>query len=206
MKTVIRTIACMVLFSTFTLRSLTAQNLGGGLILGLNASQVDGDLYGGFNRAGIHVGGFVNYAFSDVFHLQPELVFEQLGSADKNVGLIFKMNYISLAPIMEFKVPIQIGFSTQDILFHVGPAFGLLLKAEDLDGEVDFFNDMDARILGGIGYRGGRITLALRYAYSLSTIVGESTGNPLFEPNIGGVFHNYVNISLRYHFTRGEAQ
>ena len=75
----------------FILCSLSAQNLGGGLHIGLNGTQVDGDNSAGFNRAGLVVGGFVSYAVSDNFELQPELQFEQLGSANDG-GLIVKMN------------------------------------------------------------------------------------------------------------------
>ena len=50
--------------------SIQAQNFGGGIILGLSASQVGGDDLGGFNKAGLLAGVFANKAISALLSVQ----------------------------------------------------------------------------------------------------------------------------------------
>ncbi|MEM6764636.1 MAG: outer membrane beta-barrel protein [Bacteroidota bacterium] len=173
-----------------------AQNLGGGLHIGLNASQVDGDNSGGFQRAGLIVGGFVSYALSENFEIQPELQFEQLGSANDG-GLIVKMNYISLPLMANVYVPIELFGKTQDFQFNVGPVIGLLLKAEDLGGEITFLDNVDYRAMAGITFRSGNTAVSMRYGYSLTSFAGSTQGFPFLSPGARGVFHNYVSFTLR---------
>ena len=44
--------------------SILAQKFTGGLKLGLVGSQVAGDLYGGYNKAGINAGGWIGLPVS----------------------------------------------------------------------------------------------------------------------------------------------
>ena len=60
--------------------NIHAQNFGGGLILGLSTSQVSGDHLGGFNKAGLLVGGFVNLQLSNTLKGQMEMTFIQKGA------------------------------------------------------------------------------------------------------------------------------
>ncbi|RMG31113.1 MAG: hypothetical protein D6730_01685, partial [Bacteroidetes bacterium] len=133
-----------------------SQNVGGGLILGLNASQIDGDRFAGFQKAGLNIGGFVYYAFSPSLRLQPEIVFEQLGSANEQ-ELIIKMNYISVPVLLNITVPLTIGASEQPIEVHAGPVIGILLKATNFlgDDQTDFFDNTDLRGVVGVAYRLG---------------------------------------------------
>ena len=56
----------ILLFCGFLSISIHAQNFGGGIILGLSTSQVGGDNLGGFNKAGLLVGAFVNNSISEL--------------------------------------------------------------------------------------------------------------------------------------------
>ena len=60
-----------------------AQNLNGGIAIGLNGSQVDGDADLGFRKAGLSIGGYVQYSLGESLNLRPEIRFEQLGSRSK---------------------------------------------------------------------------------------------------------------------------
>ena len=64
-----------IILCFFGLQSFS-QGFGGGLHVGLNASQIDGDAVSGFNKAGLSIGAFVNYEIGDNIFLQPELLFE----------------------------------------------------------------------------------------------------------------------------------
>ena len=63
-----------------------AQNFGGGLILGLSTSQVGGDNLGGFNKAGLLVGAFVNIPISELLSFQMEMTYIQKGSNNPNMN------------------------------------------------------------------------------------------------------------------------
>lgn len=178
-----------------------AQNLGGGLLLGLNASQVDGDEFVGFNKAGLQVGGFVYYQFSEALKLQPEIVFEQLGSGTEQF-LIVNMNYISLPVLLNLRVPVSIGSTEHQIEVHAGPAVGILLSARNDFGQdiTDAFDGTDFRAVAGIAYRLGDLSLAIRYGYSLASFLpGQGRGSPILRQGAVGAFHNYVSFSLRWH-------
>ncbi|MEM8896715.1 MAG: outer membrane beta-barrel protein [Bacteroidota bacterium] len=180
----------------FILCSLSGQGLGGGLHIGLNGTQVDGDNSAGFNRAGLVLGGFVSYAVSDNFEVQPELQFEQLGSANYG-GLIVKMNYISLPVMANFYIPIDLFGETRDIQFNIGPVVGLLLSAKDQGGEITFLDNLDYRAMAGFTLRGGNTGFSMRYGYSLRSFAGSTQGFPFLSPGARGVFHNYVTFTLR---------
>ncbi len=57
----------LLLLFLMTLLKLTSlsQNFKGGLIAGLSASQVNGDTYGGYNKAGLIFGGYANKTISE---------------------------------------------------------------------------------------------------------------------------------------------
>ena len=70
----------ILLFCGFLAISSNAQNFGGGIILGLSTSQVDGDNLGGFNKAGLLVGAFANTSISEFYAFQMEITYIQKGS------------------------------------------------------------------------------------------------------------------------------
>ena len=70
----------VLLFCGLLTLSVQAQNFGGGLILGLSTSQVGGDNLGGFNKAGLLTGAFVNSNISSLLNIQMEMTYIQKGS------------------------------------------------------------------------------------------------------------------------------
>ncbi|MCB0835600.1 MAG: PorT family protein [Bacteroidetes bacterium] len=189
----------LFLFLILCFSFLSAQNLGGGLSIGLNASQVDGDEFRGFNKAGLSFGGFVNYQFTDILSLQPEILFEQLGSANQQM-LLVHTNHISFPVLAAANIPIDLGESVHEVQLVAGPVIGLLLKAKDFNVDItDRLKRVDARITGGVAYRMGSISLSLRYGYSLNTFAKGTNNIGLF---LSGPFHHYVNFSLRLHLMK----
>ncbi len=177
---------------------LSAQNFGGGLIVGFNASQIDGDAFSGFNKAGLSIGGFVDYEIAKNLLFQPEILFEQLGSAN-NAEPLAKMGYITVPLMLNLTLPVSIGNTTQEVQFHAGPAIGVLLYGRDgfnLDIS-DELKQQDIRALGGIAYHLGRVSLSVRYGYSLISLAKGGRSSILFP--LGGPYHNYVNFGLRFH-------
>ena len=63
----------LLLFSVFASGIVEAQVFTGGLSAGLVGSQVAGDNFSGYNKAGIFAGGFVALSVSEKSSLQMEL-------------------------------------------------------------------------------------------------------------------------------------
>ena len=59
-----------------------AQEFNAGILAGLSTSQVSGDNLGGFNKAGLILGGFVNRDINSLLSLQIEMMFVQKGSSN----------------------------------------------------------------------------------------------------------------------------
>ena len=185
--------------------NVSAQNFGGGLSIGMNASQVDGDAVAGFNKAGLSFGGFVYYGFSDYVGIQPEILYEQLGSVSQ--GFIFvKTSHISIPLLLRLSIPVEIGSSTQEFQFHAGPVVGILLTAknDNLEDLTDVLNQTDFRIVGDVDYRFSRsFSFMVRYGYSLASFIRTNTTVPanLLAPGRSGLAHHYVTIAFRYYLS-----
>ncbi|MEL6255298.1 MAG: porin family protein [Bacteroidota bacterium] len=198
-----------LLFTTIILCFLSiqsfSQGFGGGVHVGLNASQVDGDAVSGFNKAGLSLGAFVNYEIGDNIFIQPELLFEQLGSASQGITFV-QTSHVSLPIVFKITIPVQMGNTTQAIQLHAGPAIGLLIGAKnDVGNDLsNLLKNFDTRIVGGLSYRlAPGFSFMLRYGYSLGSFIETTapTAANLLAPGKTGLAHNYVNLGLRVHFT-----
>jgi hypothetical protein len=90
--------------------SLYGQRFNGGTMGGLVSSQVAGDGYSGFKKAGVFVGAFVNLDISDKSAFQMELEYFQKGSRqnrepEKGIenSLLLRLNYIELPVLYQYK-------------------------------------------------------------------------------------------------------
>ena len=86
-----------------------AQKFNGGAMLGLAATQVAGDQYSGFNKAGPIVGFFVNLEASPHSTFQMELYYIQKGSRDNANAVeedydsyLLRLNYIELPLLYQY--------------------------------------------------------------------------------------------------------
>ncbi|MDZ7742314.1 MAG: outer membrane beta-barrel protein [Bacteroidota bacterium] len=100
-----KTFLTSILFSL--LAFATAQEFEGGVHLGLVASQVQGDNYGGYNKAGLYLGGYVSYQFSKHGIVQMELDYIQKGSRKipgENEIDTYKLNihYVELPVLYQY--------------------------------------------------------------------------------------------------------
>jgi len=109
-----------------------AQKFHGGLSLGLVASQVAGDTYSGYNKAGIYGGAYVSFDFGQRSALQLELTYFQKGSRENPDSLnnftsyIFRANYVELPLFYQYKV--------NRFTVEIGPSAGFLLGySEEMD-------------------------------------------------------------------------
>lgn len=183
-----------------------AQNLGGGISLGANFSQIDGDTDGGFRQVGLSAGGFVRYQLNDKFFLQPEIVYDQLGSRQRQGFFVIRSHHISIPLLLTTNLGLELDDGEQEIQLEAGPVIGILLSAsERLSGEDQtvIFRNPDFRAVVGGSYRfSDRWSFNLRYGYSIVSFLRRNPpGTFPLDPTRGGLFHHYVSASLRLHLS-----
>lgn len=175
---------------------ISAQSFKAGVRFGIVGSQVDGDTYEGFNKAGLIGGLFVNRKLSDLFSLQLEMNFIQKGSRkpldDNNTYYLMRLNYI--------EVPVLLQWHAGKLLdIFAGPSFGVLLNSHEEThfGEFkgpDFEkNEIAARV--GISYKlSEKWTVDGRFSNSITTIrPSPAVYTPFFEK---GQYNRLFEIGL----------
>lgn len=163
----------LILWMAFTVTQVFAQRFEGGLLGGLNASQVDGDTHSGYNKPGIVAGGYVLTNFSRTVFSGMEIKFAQKGSR-KNPNFktgdqekyIIRLNYIDL--------PVYLGVRTSEstsILGGISAGYLISSSVRDNHGPLvdqPVFNEFDVQ--GMLGFRfqlTNRLSVDLRGAYSM---------------------------------------
>jgi len=181
-----------------------SQAFQGGVLGGLNASQVDGDSYSGYKKPGIVVGGYVLTNLSRTVFSGMEIKFAQKGSR-KNPNpktgdqetYKMRLNYIDL--------PVYLGVHTSDnTSILAGLSTGYLMSGTEYDNYGKFteedthaFNDFD--IQGFLGFRfqmNDRLSIDLRGAYSLLPI-REQPGDAI-SYWIDSQFSNLLSTTILY--------
>lgn len=168
------------LILVFVIASLSSysQRFEGGLIGGFNASQVDGDLYKGYHKPGIALGGYVQTNLSRTIYAGMELKLMQKGSRnidslaiEGQIKYVMRLNYVDL--------PVYLGIRTSEkISLLLGVSPGYLISGIEYNDYGKFpeqdqnaFNDFDFQ--GWLGFRfqiTKRLYIDLRGSYSLLPI------------------------------------
>ena len=171
MKKTFFTLAVVV----FCAGGAVAQGISGGIKLGANFANQKMD-YEGFDfspksRTSLHGGLFLTIMMSETFGVQPELLYNSVGSKIDFMGTegISRLNYLS--------VPVMLRYNPVPIFnIHVGPQFGFLLSAEDeSDGQSEDVKedykqlDLGAGIGAGVDLPMG-LGISARYVMGLSNI------------------------------------
>ncbi len=213
----------LFLFSIFyfLFSSVHAQQFKVGLLGGISTSQVDGDTYAGYNKAGLLAGGFVTKFFSSEskWSASFEIMYIQKGS--RKVPHPEKGDYTNYSLKMNYaEVPILVkyNFSTVDsanehrmkFALEGGFAIGALVysKEEDAFGQVPGgtpFQKSDYSIILGLNYfLTEHIGFDVRTEYSIVPVRKGGTSSyyqnwtyKIFKP---GYYNNLLVFSLRYQF------
>jgi Outer membrane protein beta-barrel domain len=198
-----------ILFVTITFSS-SAQVFKTGGIAGLNASQVDGDNYGGYKKVGFILGGYVNTSLTEKWSTQFEIYYTTKGS-QKNARPDkgdYKALKISLSYI---EVPLALRYHYKEFIFEAGLFYGVLLnsKMSNEFGELPLvnypFKKYDVGGFFGINYKvTERIIANIRSKNSLLPIrdfedLDKNIGifNKIFNR---GWYNVEINFSVRYQF------
>ena len=188
----------ILLFCGFLSISIHAQNFGGGLILGLSTSQVSGDNLGGFNKAGLLFGGFIDLQLSKTLKGQMEMTFIQKGSnnpkMNKNEITDISLSYIEIPLVIKYQqsniIAIETGFET---------AFLINSYDNDLSGKIINrpFNITDISIFIGMDYYiNPKLILNSRISNSIIPIRAHASG-ATFQLN-KGQYNSVLSFSLHY--------
>jgi len=181
-----------------------SQRFEGGVIVGLNASQVDGDNYKGYHKPGVALGGYVQTELSRTIYAGMELKLMQKGSrnidslaTDGQIKYIMRLNYVDL--------PVYLGIRTSEkISLLVGLSPGYMISGTEYNDygklpEQDQkpFSEFDLQ--GLLGFRvqiTRRLFIDLRGAYSVLPI-REQKGDPLWYWK-SNQFNNLLSTTVLY--------
>lgn len=191
-----------------TANDMFAQSFHGGLTAGLVGSQVAGDTYSGFDKAGIFAGGFVGWDFTKRSALQLELTYFQKGSR-KNPdpenndyeSYLFRTNYVELPVLYHFKI--------DWFTIYAGPSAGFLFgyyeeHNEEVISDVGNYNK-PARLTFqmNIGFRfkfREKYGFDFRYNFSLLNIRSRNVTGDVWRLWSYGQFHDALVLSFFYQF------
>jgi hypothetical protein len=182
-----------------------SQGYNGGLIGGFSISQVDGDQNGGFNKLGLSGGAFVSRDHSEGKHRYGfEILYMQKGSRNKtdknNPGQPVWHYHYQYAEVPVFYqytgLPVIKPYGAVSVarLIDVWYDDGGSKKEVDDIKRTDFLLNLGAEVKFS-DYLG----LLIRYQYSITSIRNRTKApNTTFIRN--GVYHNLINVSLKYYF------
>lgn len=214
----------VILLFTFyflLLPSLFAQQFKAGLIGGIVTSQVDGDTYAGYDKAGFLAGGFVTKRFSEESNWSAsfEITYIQKGSRknprpDKGDPTSYKLNlnYAEVPVLLRYDFGIPDSSVSGRIRFSLegGIAVGALVKSyeEDSFGPSTGgtpFQKTDFSTIFGINYHlNDHIGFNARTEYSILPVRKGGTSSyyqnwtyKFFKP---GYYNNLLTFSFRYRF------
>lgn len=157
----------------------------GGLVLGGNATQVDGDYLNGYHKFGLNAGAIGCVNFAKQFGLSLELLFSQKGSYSVTttespaVGTYFakysiRLNYAEVPLVFHYYV-------TPRFHFNLGASYNVLAGAEEMYNDASYNVIVDPEVYAFSrhtfdGIVGGSVALwrglvfDIRFQYSLATI------------------------------------
>jgi hypothetical protein len=206
-------------FALFFLWSVVgySQVFNAGVKAGVAASQISGDGYSGFNKAGIIIGGFARINLKDRSHLQFEITYTQKGSrrnpktdqGDVDFFLL-RLNYI--------EIPLLYLYDYKNFTFEVGPYFSTLISQhiEDEFGTVNIpngnnqFKDFDLGLSAGIAFNfTEELIMSWRFSNSIvpvrdfdskDAIIQQLPGQSPLKRFDTGMYHTYLSFTMNYKF------
>ncbi|MEZ4825859.1 MAG: porin family protein [Bacteroidia bacterium] len=205
----------------FELQIAYAQNFSGGLVLGVNTSQIDGDNFKGYHKWGGTLGGFVTYHFSDNFSVQPEILIEQLGSRSKDrvmatlgrTAVDLDINSITLPFLLKFRYPVVISPEVAfDVDWYGGMALGVRMNWSDRNGnspEIDYLRRYDSRIIAGVDIPlGDWMSINGRITYSVAPTLDmeEPLPGQMTKEEFGRLrwYYRYISLGVRFHLIHAD--
>jgi len=187
-----------------SMTSLHAQPFSGGFFAGLTASQVDGDNYSGFDKAGLTAGGYVSRSINPSVQWKAELRYAQKGAYhkpdDSNPELYRLSLHFAEIPLLGLfrayeRTWLEAGLSPEVYLFHKEENEFGDLRAEDYPAFHRFGLSANAGIVFDAGMH---LRAGIRYNYSIIPIREHASGQTYLLNR--GQYSNSLGFTLYYHF------
>ncbi len=202
----------LILFIAFIALPVSfAQRIMGAAVVGVNATQVDGDEVYGFHKFGLNTGLAAIVPFGNKWSVSLETIYNQKGAHQKKQAndsldgsYDLKLNYL--------EVPFLIQYTDKDIVtVGTGISWGRLVDiSEQRNGynmpgttiESGIYRSSDLNLLFDIKFRLiDRLRFNVRYAYSLRPIATrEVIDSKTGKPNIRDQYNNLFTFRLYYVF------
>jgi hypothetical protein len=197
-----------ILLCTLAVNSF-AQNFSGGVILGISTTQVGGDNLGGFNKAGLLTGVFVNKSISSLLSLQMEMTYIQKGSNNPNMNNSEHSNYLKEDISSSYtEIPLLIHYQQSEVIkIEGGILTGILIDAyyKDNLGKINYGNTppfikYDFGLLLGINYKySEKISLNTRLSNSILAIGTEDyTATQSYNSSRKGKYNSVLSFAIHY--------
>ena len=196
----------LLLFLTLLVAASTlfAQRFDAGLIAGFNGSQVEGDAFKGYNKAGILAGIFVQTDIAPAVVAGMEIKYSQKGSRKKYdpkhpeiEKYVMRLGYID--------IPLFLGFRTnQRSMIIGGISPGVLIHSKEIGAYGEFppqdqhpFKDFDLQPFVGFQFDFlERASVDLRMALSVVPIRNKPAGTNYYWLN--NQFNNVISLAVYY--------
>lgn len=156
----------------------------GALVAGINASQIDGDTYSGFHKAGLNAGLAAFVKLNPKLIASLELLYSQKGA--RNVSVIETVNtgttpIIYTAKLNYAEIPLMLNYAVADkIHFGLGASYSRLVSDKEfmdsytssaINNLQNTFRKQDFNYLAAVSYQlYENIFVRARYQYSMMTI------------------------------------
>jgi outer membrane protein W len=184
MKKTVRVVLALLAIVVLGSTPLCAENMMLGVKGGLSlANLAGGDVYNNSIKYGGTGGVFMRYALSDIFAVQPEVLFAMKGAKYEAEGLKSqgKINYIEIPLLVRATMPNE---SKMKPSVFLGPAISILLSNKITNGEEidikDATKSSDIGLVAGAGIEymleKGCVLVDARYEMGLSSIMKKSDG------------------------------
>jgi hypothetical protein len=189
-----------VLFTVLLINSLSAQNrFGGGVVVGFNAAQMDGDFAAGFHKVGLNAGvrGTARLNDDGRWLLTTEMLLSQRGARTverdgANPDWKATLNYLEVPVLISYLDWAQDEGAYYKVHFTAGVSYGRLFSTKVSDpfihprAAVDVFEQNDVSYTGGVSYFLSRnLGFSFRYSRSFNYLF-----NPIkykTDPVLGGL-------------------
>jgi len=183
-----------------------AQEFHAGVKGGLNLSNLYIDEVTDENaRIGFHAGVFGQWELSEVFGIQPEVLYSSKGAkAEYDIAIFegenkFNLNYIDVPVLAVFKIG-------ENFEIHAGPYFSYMLGANvSTDGELgegvdeldkDNLSETDFGLAGGVAFGSEQTKVGLRYNYGLVEVADSDAARTLLGDAKNSALQLYVSFGF----------
>jgi hypothetical protein len=172
-------IVIITLTLVVTYQNISAQGFKAMGIVGLNASQIDGDNLYGFNKLGLTVGGRLSYTNEKTLDYSLEMLYSQRGAAlnlfknkeDEKINL----NYLEIPLVVSLRDWYQEKDGYYKVRAEAGLSFGYLFGAESSLFDTEKLKNLDINWLLGVGLNFNKMLgFSIRYTSSFLDLYNDN--------------------------------